>query len=97
MRYLTWSFRAILFILFLGFAVKNDHPVTLRYFFNYEWQTSLVVVLLCFFTIGVAVGLLAMFSTLFKQRRMLAAAQSELQMQHKLSEIGAQRHPVQPT
>ncbi len=50
MRYLTWSLRAALFLLLLGFAVKNDQPVALRYFFGYEWQTSLVVVLLCFFT-----------------------------------------------
>ncbi len=50
MRYLIWSLRAVLFLLLLGFAVKNDQPVVLRYFFGYEWQTSLVVVLLCFFT-----------------------------------------------
>ena len=82
-------------ILLLGLAVKNDQLVTLRYFFGYEWQTSLVVVLLCFFTIGVVVGLLAILSTLLRQRRALAEAQRELQLNHKLSEIDAQRHPAQ--
>lgn len=94
MRYLIWSLRALLFLLLLGFAVKNDQPVVLRYFFGYEWQTSLVVVLLCFFTIGIAVGLLAMLGGMLRQRRELAAVKRELQLKSKLSEIDAQRSPA---
>ncbi len=97
MRYLIWTMRAVLFLLLLGFAVKNDQPVVLRYFFGYEWQTSLVVVLLCFFTLGVVIGLLAMLATLFRQRRELAAARRELQLKNKLAEIDAQRLPIQPS
>jgi uncharacterized integral membrane protein len=97
MRYLIWTLRAVLFLLLLGFAVKNDQPVTLRYFFGYEWQTSLVVVLLCFFTVGVVIGLLAMLSMLYRQRRELSAARRELQLKNKLAEIDAQRFSVQPS
>lgn len=97
MRYLIWSLRALLFLLLLGFALKNDQPVVLRYFFGYEWHSSLVVVLLCFFTLGVAIGLLAMLGMLFRQRRELAAAKRELQLKNKLAEIDAQRLPIQPT
>jgi len=96
MRYLIWSLRAALFLLLLGFAVKNDQPVVLRYFFGYEWQTSFVVILLCFFTLGVVIGLLAMLGKLFSQRRELAAVKRELQLKNKLSEIDAQRSPIQP-
>lgn len=96
MRYLIWSLRAVLFLLLLGFAVKNDQPVVLRYFFGYEWQTSFVVVLLCFFALGVAIGLVAMLATLLRQRRELSAVKRELQLKSKLSEIDAQRYPVQP-
>jgi uncharacterized integral membrane protein len=96
MRYLIWSLRAMLFLLLLGFAVKNDQPVVLRYFFGYEWQTSLVVVLLCFFALGVAIGLLAMLASLFNQRRELSAVKRELQLKKKLSEIDARRYPIQP-
>ena len=46
MLYLNWLLRAAMFVILLGFAVKNDQPVVLRYFFGYEWQASLVVVLL---------------------------------------------------
>ncbi len=97
MRYLIWSLRAALFLLLLGFAVKNDQPVVLRYFFGYEWQTSLVVVLLCFFTVGAVIGLLAMLGTMFRQRRELAAIRRELQLKNKLAEIDAHHFPVQPS
>lgn len=97
MRYLIWSLRALLFLLLLGFALKNDQPVVLRYFFGYEWHSSLVVVLLCFFTLGVVIGLLAMLGTVLRQRRELAAAKRELQLKSKLAEIDAQRVPIQPT
>ncbi len=96
MRYLIWSLRAVLFLLLLGFAVKNDQPVVLRYFFGYEWQTSFVVVLLCFFALGAAVGLAAMLATLLRQRRELSAVKRELQLRNKLSEIDAQRYSGQP-
>ncbi|ADE12286.1 LapA family protein [Sideroxydans lithotrophicus] len=96
MRYLIWSLRAALFLLLLGFAMKNDQPVVLRYFFGYEWQTSLVVVLLCFFTLGVAIGLLAMLTTLLRQRREYSAVKRELQLKNKLSEIDDRHPPIQP-
>jgi uncharacterized integral membrane protein len=97
MRYLIWSLRAVLFLLLLGFAMKNDQPVVLRYFFGYEWQTSLVVVLLCFFALGVVIGLLAMLGSMFRQRRELAAVQRELKLKNKLAEIDSRRSPAQPS
>lgn len=84
----------LVFILLLGFAVQNDQAVTLHYFFAYQWQTSLVVVLLCFFTIGVVVGLVAMLGTLLRQRRTLADAQRKIQLNNKLAEIDAQHPPA---
>jgi uncharacterized integral membrane protein len=94
MRYLIWSLRAVLFVLLLGFAVKNDQPVVLRYFFGFEWQTSLVVVLLCFFIAGAAIGLLAMTGRLFRLRRELAASKREVQLKDKLDAVDAQRLPA---
>jgi len=77
--------RAVIFILLLGFAVKNDQPVVLKYFFGFEWQTSLVVILLCFLSIGVLIGVLAMLGNVFRQRRELAAVRRELQLKNKLA------------
>lgn len=79
MRYLVWLFRAALFLLLLGFAVKNDQPTVLYYFFGFEWHASLLVVLLIFFALGMAFGILALLGTLFRQRREIARMKHELQ------------------
>ena len=78
MRYLNWLLRTVLFIILLGFAIKNDQPVVLRYFFGYEWQASLVLVLFLFFAAGVGVGLFSALSKIFLQRREISRLQSEL-------------------
>ena len=98
MRYLTWLLRAVLFLVLLGFAVKNDQPVILRYFFGYEWQASLVVVLLLFFSVGVGVGILAVLGNVFRQRREITALKRELRLKSKLAGVGdTQQIPIQPS
>ena len=97
MRTLGWLLRALLFILLLGLAVKNDQPVTLHYFFGYEWQSSLVVVLLIFFAVGAIVGVLAMLVNVLQQRREIARLKRELQTRNKLAGIiEEQQTPIQP-
>ena len=98
MRYLTWLLRITLFFVLLGFAVKNDQPVVLRYFFGYEWQPSLVVALLLFFAAGVCVGMLALLGNTFRQRREIAALKRELRLKSKLADAGdTQQIPIQPS
>ncbi len=98
MAYLNWLVRGLLFFLLLGFAVKNDQSVTLRYFFGYEWQSSLVVVLLVFFTAGTAVGVLAMLSTVLQQRREIAKLKRDIRVKNKLVGLSdTQQSPIQPS
>lgn len=94
MRYLVWLLRAVMFLVLLGFAVKNDQPVVLRYFFGYEWQASLVVILLLFFAVGMGMGVLAVLSNIFRQRREIAALKRELRLKNKLA--GAGEQPINP-
>lgn len=84
MRYFVWPMRGVLFLMLLGFAVKNDQPVALKYFFGFEWQASLVVILLCFFSIGVLIGVLAMLGNMFQQRRELVELRRIVQLKKKL-------------
>ncbi|MGB9092880.1 MAG: lipopolysaccharide assembly protein LapA domain-containing protein [Gallionella sp.] len=86
MRYLNWIIRVLLFIALLGFAAKNDQPITLKYFFGYEWQSYLVVALLIFFTAGAVVGVFAMFPKMVQQRREIAALKRQLRAREKLAE-----------
>ncbi len=78
MVYLKWLVRIIIFVLLLGFAVKNLEPVTLNYFMGYQWHEPLVVILLAFTILGVVIGLLAAMTTLFRQRREIQALRREL-------------------
>jgi len=88
MRYLNWTIRIGLFLSLLGFAVKNDQPITLHYFFGYEWQSTLVTVLLIFFTAGTAVGILAMFANVLQKRHEIAVLKRDIKAKNKLAEIG---------
>jgi lipopolysaccharide assembly protein A len=71
-RYVGWILKALLFLLLLGFAVKNTAPVVVRYYLGHEWQAPLVFVLLVTFALGVALGILASMGRVFRQRRALA-------------------------
>lgn len=87
MRYFNWIIRVVLFIALLGFAAKNDQPITLRYFFGYEWQSYLVVALLIFFSVGAVVGVLAMFPKLLQQRRQISALKNQVRANEKLTDM----------
>ena len=86
MKYLSWIFRVFLFLILLGFAVKNNEPVVLKYFFGYEWHASLVLVLLVFFAVGTGIGMLALLSTLLRQRKEIASLKNELNLKNKNDE-----------
>jgi uncharacterized integral membrane protein len=77
-RYLSWSLRAVLFLLLLLFALKNTDPVTLRFFFSESWSLPLVLLLLMFFAFGAALGILACTSRLLRERREIASLKNEL-------------------
>ncbi len=83
MKYLVWFFRVLVFLLLLGFAMKNDQPVVLRFFLGYEWQASLVLVLLLFLSTGAAIGMLALLSGILRQRKEIAALKKELSLKNK--------------
>ena len=56
MRYLVWLLRIALFVVLLGFAVKNSDVVTVRFFFDAAWPLPLVAVMVLFFAAGAVAG-----------------------------------------
>ncbi|HEY0664627.1 MAG TPA: LapA family protein [Gallionella sp.] len=95
MRYFNWFLRVVLFLALLGLAVKNDQPITMRYFFGFEWQSSLVVILLLFFAAGAAVGVLSMLASLLKQRLEIASLKRDLRIRGKLAGLDEKQTPDQ--
>jgi uncharacterized integral membrane protein len=69
MRILLWLLRFALFVVLLGFAVKNGNVVTLHFFFDTAWSLPLVVVMLIFFAAGALAGLMAALGAYLRQRR----------------------------
>lgn len=79
MRYILWLLKLILFAVVLTFAVKNTAPVTVHYYLGTAWEAPLILVLLVFFTLGAALGLMAGLAQQFRQRREIALLKRELQ------------------
>lgn len=71
MKIIARLLAAILFIVFFGFALKNTQEVVLRFFWDYELRSPLVLLLLAFFAAGGVLGILAMTPMAFRQSRKL--------------------------
>lgn len=78
MRYASWLLGLVLFMLALGFAVKNSELVTLYYYLGYQWQAPLVLIILVFLCAGAVIGVLASLGIMFRQRREILALKREL-------------------
>lgn len=78
MRYLSWLLGLALFLLVLGFAVKNSELITVRYYLGYQWQAPLALVMLVFLGAGAVLGVIASLGFVFKQRREILALKREL-------------------
>jgi putative membrane protein len=72
-RAVGWVAKAVLFLLLVGFALKNSEMVTLRYFLGQQWSAPLSLVLLLFFAAGAVLGVLALLSVVNRQRREITA------------------------
>jgi uncharacterized integral membrane protein len=69
MRVVTWTIRLVVFVLLIAFGAKNVEPVSLRFFFDLSLQAPLILVLFGFFAAGALFGVLALVTTLLRQRR----------------------------
>lgn len=78
MRTLSLMTKLVLFLLLLGFAVRNDGLVTVSYFFDVAWQAPLALVMFLAFAGGLLSGVIALLPALWRQRRKLSGLQRDL-------------------
>jgi len=69
MRIVTWTIRLVLFLFLVALAAKNIEPVTLSFYFDRSLKAPLIVILLGAFALGAAFGVLALLTTVLRQRR----------------------------
>ena len=103
MRILVWLFRAFLFFTLFAFALNNLHSATVHWFFGVTWNAPLVIVVLVAFSLGCALGVLAMVPAWWKHRRQARratpaeaagpATASALPSQPTGSDFGAEHPP----
>jgi lipopolysaccharide assembly protein A len=72
MRIFVWLIRAFIFFTLFAFALNNQQPATVHWFFGVSWNGPMVFIVFVAFVAGCAVGLLAMVPTWWQQRRTIA-------------------------
>ncbi len=68
-RYLGLVFKLLVFLLVLGFALKNSHTTVFYSYLDYVWHAPLIVMLALAFVLGALTAVLALLPTLFRLRR----------------------------
>ena len=68
MKYLLWFLKAAVFFALFAFALNNQQTVAVNFFFGTVWRAPLVIVVLCTFAGGLALGVLMMTPRWWKDR-----------------------------
>jgi uncharacterized integral membrane protein len=79
-RYLGLALKLLVFLLVLGFALKNSHTAIFYSYLGYVWQAPLIVMLGSAFVLGALTGMLALLPTLFRLRREAARKPQPVEM-----------------
>ncbi len=69
MRMLLWAFRGFIFFTLFAFALNNEQPAQVHWFFGAVWKAPMVIVVLVAFAAGAAIGVLAMVPSWWRHRR----------------------------
>lgn len=77
MRLIVWFLRAALFFTLFAFALNNQHSASVRWFFSHEWRAPMVFIVLGAFTLGCAVGGLAMAPSWWRYRKAARSQQTD--------------------
>lgn len=87
LTYFGWLAKLAVFLLVLGFALKNTHPVSVVSYLGYSWQLPLIVMLLLAFLMGALIGLLSLLPYLFRLRRQAATRTTMMETQTVMTDI----------
>jgi lipopolysaccharide assembly protein A len=79
MRFIYFILSTALFILLLGFGLKNTEPVVLHYYLGIAWQAPLSLMILIILILGITAGIVALLPIFIKQRRDIVALNREIQ------------------
>jgi putative membrane protein len=76
MKYLMWLVKAAIFFTLFAFALNNQQEAAIHFFFGYQWQAPMVLIVLLAFSAGMVVGALGMLPHWWRRRSKASAAAS---------------------
>ncbi|MEO7855114.1 MAG: LapA family protein [Rubrivivax sp.] len=79
MQVFVWAFRALIFFTLFAFALNNQQPANVHWFFGVQWQAPMVIVVLLAFAAGCALGVVAMVPSWWRQRRQVQKVATPVQ------------------
>jgi lipopolysaccharide assembly protein A len=68
LRLLQWLLKAAVFFTLFAFALNNQQETRVNFFFGTFWSAPTVLVVLCAFSLGVAIGVLGMVPRWWRHR-----------------------------
>ena len=77
MRIFLWLVRAFVFFTLFAFALNNQQPASVRWFFGQEWRAPMVFIVLGAFSLGCALGVFAMVPSWWKHRQVAKRQQAD--------------------
>lgn len=83
MRYFAGLLALALFLVLLGFAIKNMGVVSLHYYLGFVWTAPLSLMLLLSMMVGVVLGVIACMRPITKMRKELIALKQTLTLLDK--------------
>lgn len=87
-RAVYWVAAAVIFLLAMSFAMRNDGTMTLDYYMGLHWEGPKYLVLLGVFTLGIFTGYLASLRTVLNMQRQTVKARKEVrQMEQELNNL----------
>lgn len=89
-RLMHWILAAIVFLLGISFALKNQTVVAIDYYLGWHWEAPLYMVLLGVFALGVLAGYVASLRMLLNMQRQMVKAKKEVrQMEQEVNNLRA--------
>lgn len=85
MRYLSWISGIAVFLLALGFAIKNTAPVRLNFYLGYQVHAPLSLLIFLFLILGMILGVTAGLVLMYRQRRELSFLKRELNIKTEIN------------
>ena len=86
----------VLFVVFFDFALKNTDEVVLHFFWGSQARSPMILLLLAFFVVGIALGVLAMTGTVLRYRAELVRMRKEAEQKKADADTAARLRDQPP-